>query len=110
MNEAQKKALQDVIWRTELWWHDIPSGTRDVLLRNGWIQQKRSVPCITHGFDHPGYMEISEAGMSALKATDPHGELRLGGNPVPGVDYQRPARTKKSRAPKRRKTKKTKHR
>jgi len=108
MNEAQKRALQDIIWRTELWWHDIPSGTRDVLLRNGWIQQvqqKRAVPCLTHGFKHPGYMEISEAGLSALKATDPHGELRLGGNPVPGIEYQRPARTKKVKNAKRKKIK-----
>lgn len=70
MSEAQHDALNDLWWFPEIWWHDLPAGTREVLRRRRWLREVRRESCNTHGRKHPGYVTISKAGIAALRKED----------------------------------------
>ena len=64
LTAAQERALQACWWSAEgVWWHDLPPGTRDVLLRRKLIKQIGKNPgCNTPGHTHPGYMIATARG------------------------------------------------
>jgi hypothetical protein len=66
VTSAQYSALSDLSWSPEIWWHDLPTGTREVLHRRRWLRVARRVACVTHGHEHPGYVTISQRGMNAF--------------------------------------------
>ncbi len=68
MTNAQLKALENLDWYPEVWWHEIPPGTRAVLHRNGWLREVGRTRCSTPGHRHPGYVTLSKAGLTALRA------------------------------------------
>lgn len=67
MSDAQYEALRWLAWTGEIWWHDLPPGTRRVLWGKGWIRESRKIGCATPGHKHPGYVTLSRAGRTALR-------------------------------------------
>lgn len=63
----QVSTLERLDWLDgPVWWHDLRSGTREVLFRSGYIREARSVKCGTAGHSHPGYIVITALGKRAL--------------------------------------------
>lgn len=77
VTDAQYNALCDLFWLPEVWWHDLPAGTREVIHRRGWLRVARREACNTHGHAHPGYVTISKRGEVVLK----HEQARRGFGP-----------------------------
>jgi hypothetical protein len=51
-----------------VWWHDMAHPERAALLRRGLIRSRdEGPPCVTHGYDCPCYVEVTPAGIEALK-------------------------------------------
>lgn len=73
---AQEEVLDSLDFSSdnEVWWHDLPAGTRDVLYRQGLIHEVRKEKCGTPGHDHPGYVGITERGKQALALAKRHRE------------------------------------
>jgi len=68
ITDAQFRAMQLLAWIPEIWWHDLPAGTRDVLRRRGHLRETRRIGCNTRGHRHPGYVTLSRRGYRALAA------------------------------------------
>jgi len=66
ITDAQFRTMQHLGWSPEIWWHDLPAGTRDVLRRRGHLREVRRVSCGTRGHRHPGYVTLSRRGLRAL--------------------------------------------
>ncbi len=66
LTPAQLSCLHDLSTRNELWWHDLPAGTREILHKRGLIQEVQAMQCGTLTHRHPGYMGISKAGLAAI--------------------------------------------